>query len=333
MQGQANLTRRLLWTIAALSFAVILSLVLGSRALTLTDVWTALIAPTGTETDVIVLDLRLPRTVLGVAVGACLGVAGATMQTLTRNPLAEPGLFGVSAGSALAVVVGLQLGAASTMFAQVAWALGGALAATALVFAIAARLGARGFSPVTLAVLGVAVSAALASVTSALVLMDADTLDGYRFWAVGALSGRGPEVAWQILPFATAGLMLSMFCARGLDHFLLGDDLAASLGVRMTRLRTAGIVTVALLTGAGVAACGPIAFLGLLAAHAGRALVGTRHVLLLPVCAALGGACLLVADVAGRIIGGTGELQVGVVLGVVGGPLFLLTVAQRRIAL
>ncbi len=290
-------------------------------------------APSGAETDIVVLDLRLPRTVLGIAVGACLGVAGAMMQTLTRNPLAEPGLFGVSAGSALAVVSGIHIGAVSTMFAQTAWALGGALAATALVFGVAARLGASGVSPVTLAVLGVAVNAALASVTSALVLMDADTLDGYRFWAVGALSGRGAGVTWQILPFAAVGLVLAMLCARDLDHFLLGDDVAASLGVRLIRLRTMGILTIALLTGAGVAACGPIAFLGLLAGHAGRALVGTRHLLLLPVCAGLGGACLLAADVVGRIIAGTGELQVGVVLGVVGGPLFLLTVARKRIAL
>ncbi|MFD5224817.1 FecCD family ABC transporter permease [Microbacterium sp. NPDC058342] len=319
--------------VAALSFAVILSLVLGSRTLSLGDVWAALTSPSGTDADIVVLDLRLPRTLLGLVVGGCLGVAGAVMQTLTRNPLAEPGLFGVSAGSSLAVVIGLQVAAASSMTAQVGWALGGALAATALVFGVTARLGASGVSPVTLAVMGVAVSAALAAITSAIVLLDADTLDGYRFWAVGALSGRGSAVAAQVLPFVAAGLALAMLCARDLDHFLLGDDLAISLGVRVTRLRLAGILAIALLTGAAVAACGPIAFIGLLAAHAGRALVGTRHLLLLPVCAALGAAALLLADVVGRLVAGTGELQVGVVLGAVGGPLFLATVARRRIVL
>src|SRR5690554_5787326 len=116
MQGKANLTHRLFGVTAVLILTVILSLVVGSRALSLADVWAALSAPSGAETDIVVLDLRLPRTVLGIAVGACLGVAGAMMQTLTRNPLAEPGLFGVSAGSALAVVFGIHIGAVSTMF-------------------------------------------------------------------------------------------------------------------------------------------------------------------------------------------------------------------------
>ncbi|PRY61454.1 iron complex transport system permease protein [Knoellia remsis] len=333
MQGKPHLTRPLLLGSGLLVLAVLASLAFGAEALSAQQVWHALVAPSGTDADVIVRDLRLPRTELGLLVGASLGVAGALMQTLTRNPLAEPGLFGVSAGAALAVVVGIRLGLAGTVASSVWWALLGAVLATALIFVAASRLGRAGLAPVTLAVLGVAVSAGLAAITSAFVLLDTRTLDGYRFWAVGSLSGRGDGVAGQVLPFLAVGAVLTVLAARDLDHFVLGDDLARGLGVSLTRLRLLGVVAIGVLTAAGVAACGPIAFVGLLTAHAGRVLVGSRHLLLLPLCALLGASALLLADVAGRLVTGNGELQAGVVLGLVGGPLFVALIARRRIAL
>jgi iron complex transport system permease protein len=333
MKGKAYLKRALLVGGALLVLSVLASLALGTEWLTPAQVWHGLSTPTGRESDVIVRDLRVPRTILGVIVGASLGVGGALMQSLTRNPLAEPGLFGVSAGAALAVVIGIQLGLAGTVGLSVWWAIVGAVLASLIVMLAAARLGAAGLSPVTLAVLGVAVSAGLSAVTSAIVLLDASTLDGYRFWAVGSLAGRGEDVALQVLPFIVVGLVLAMANARDLDQFVLGEDMARGLGVRVSRLRVLGVLAVGVLTAAGVAACGPIAFLGLLAAHVGRAYVGSRHLFLLPLCALLGAAALLLADVLGRLVAGHGELQVGVVLGVVGGPLFIAILARRRVVL
>ena len=342
MQGKAYLTgsrRRvsppllLLAALALVALAVGASLVLGAQSVSADAAWRALWSPDGSDAAVIVRDLRLPRTLLGLLVGATLGVAGALMQSVTRNPLAEPGLFGVSAGAAVCVVVALRLGVADSVRATVWWALLGAVVATALVFSLAGRRGADASSPVTIAVFGAAVSAGLAAVTSAIVLLDARTMDGYRFWAVGSLAGRDGQVTALILPFAVVGLLLALASARALDVAVLGDEVASGMGVRVSRLRALAVVAIGLLTAAGVAACGPIAFLGLLVSHAARALVGSRHGWLLPLSGLAGAAVLLAADVVGRLVAGVGELQVGVVLGVVGGPFFVLLVARRRLAL
>jgi len=337
MKSQGYLTRPLaVVSVAALAvlLASVASLALGAQSLSPYAVWHALASPTGVTADVIIRDLRIPRTVLGLVVGGSLGVAGALMQAISRNPLADPGLFGVSAGAALFVVVALRVGLADGITSTIWWALVGAILSTALVFLLAgAARGRSGPSPVTLAVVGMSVSAGLAAVTSAIVLLDARTLDGYRFWAVGSLAGRGPEVAGQILPFAVAGMMLAFASARGLDLVALGDDMASGLGLRVARLRLVGVASIGLLTAAGVAACGPIAFLGLMVGHAARALVGPRHLWLLPLSGLLGAAALLVADVVGRLVAGAGELQAGVVLGLVGGPLFVILVGRRRLAL
>lgn len=336
MEGKAHLTRSsvaLLTVLGALLVAAFASLALGTQPLGLSAVWSALVRPDGSEAAVIVRELRMPRTVLGAVVGAVLGLAGALMQSVTRNPLAEPGLFGVNAGAALCVVIALRSGVADSVGATVWWALLGALTATSVVLLLAARRGAETTSPVTLAVFGAAISAGLAAITSALVLLDERTMDGYRFWAVGSLAGRGSDVTGQILPFALVGLVLAVACARALDVVALGDEVAASMGVRVARLRGRAVLAIGLLTAAGVAACGPIAFLGLLVAHGARALVGSRHGWLLPLSSLLGAATLLAADTAGRLVAGVGELQAGVVLGLIGGPFFVLVVARRRLAL
>jgi iron complex transport system permease protein len=315
--------------VVLLAFAA--SLALGSRWLGLGAVVRALGPSTGTEADVIVRDLRLPRTVVAVLVGLCLGIAGALMQGHTRNALAEPGLFGVSSGAALAVVVGLQTGLATSIGSTVWCALIGALIATFGVQRLASR--GSGATPVGLALTGAAVAAMLSALTSAIVLLDADTLDGYRFWAVGSVAGRGFDVAVQVLPFAVAGLVLAVLNARSLDLLALGDDVAAGLGLSIHRARLVGLVAIGLLTAAGVAACGPIGFLGLLSGHVARRIFGARNAWLIPAAGLIGAATLVLADLAGRLLGGAGEVQAGVVLGLVGAPLFIVVVRRRTVAL
>ena len=288
-------------------------------------------SPSGTDADVIVRNLRLPRTVVAVLIGLCLGIAGALMQGHTRNALAEPGIFGVSSGAALAVVIGLQIGLVESVGSTLWFALIGALVATFGVQRLASR--GTGATPVGLALTGAAVAAMLGALTSAIVLLDADTLDGYRFWAVGSVAGRGLDVAGQVLPFAIVGLVLALINARDLDLLALGDDVAAGLGLSIRRARLVGLLAIGLLTAAGVAACGPIGFLGLLSGHVARRIFGARNIWLIPAAGLTGAAALILADLVGRLVGGAGEVQAGVVLGLVGAPLFVIVVRRRAVAL
>ncbi len=319
----------LLVVVVGLAFGA--SLVLGSRWLGVGAVWHALSENTGADADVIVRSLRLPRTVVALVIGICLGIAGALMQGHTRNALAEPGIFGVSAGAALAVVLGLQVGLVESVGSTVWYALIGALVATFGVQRLASR--GSGASPVGLALTGAAVAAMLGALTSAIVLLDANTLDGYRFWAVGSVAGRGFDVVGQVLPFAVVGLVLAMFNARDLDLLALGDDVAAGLGLSVRRARLVGLLAIGLLTAAGVAACGPIGFLGLLSGHVARRIFGARNAWLIPAAGLTGAAALILADLVGRLVGGAGEVQAGVVLGIVGAPLFVIVVRRRAVAL
>jgi iron complex transport system permease protein len=324
-------TVALLILVAVLVLAFAASLAFGSRWLGPGALWHALTAPNGSEADVIVRNLRFPRTVVAALIGICLGVAGALMQGHTRNALAEPGIFGVSSGAAFAVVLGLQIGVVESVASTVWAALGGALLATFGVQRLASR--GSGASPVGLALTGAAVAAMLGAATSAIVLLDANTLDSYRFWAVGSVAGRGLEVAGQVLPFAVLGLLLALVNARDLDLLALGDDVAAGLGLSIRRARLVGLAAIGLLTAAGVAACGPIGFLGLLAGHVARRMFGARNSWLIPAAGLIGATSLVLADLVGRLVGGAGEVQAGVVLGIVGAPLFVIVVRRRAVAL
>lgn len=324
-------SRRLVLLASLLPVVAVASLAIGANALSPAELAHAAFRADGQEGDVIVRTLRFPRTVLGLLVGAALGAAGVLMQGHTRNALAEPGLLGVSAGAAFSVVVGLRLGLVESLQGTVyAAALGAALASLG-VYTLARR-SVRDGGP-GLVVAGAAVTAFLAALTSAIVLLDAKTLDSYRFWAVGSLAERGTETPLTIAPFAALGLLLAVLNARSLDVLALGDDVATSMGLRVTRARLVGLSAVTLLTAAGVAACGPIAFIGLLAGHLARVLVGTSWTSSV-IAGALAGSVLLVStDVLGRLVGGPGELQVGVVAGLVGAPLLVWVVRRREILL
>ncbi len=314
--------------VLALVAAGVLSLAVGSRSIPFTTVLDVLLHPDGTDVSTIVHGLRLPRTVLCLSVGVCLGVAGALMQGHTRNPLAEPGLLGVSVGAAFAVVVGIYLFGVTSMSGYVWFSLIGAGLASVAVFAIGSTRG--GPDPVSLVLAGTAVSALLISLTQAIVLRDMNVLDEYRFWVVGSASGRDLGVFWQVLPFMLAGLVLAAVNVPGLNLLQLGDDVARSLGVHPTRHKIVGVAAVMLLAGAATAACGPIAFLGLVVPHAARLLCGVDYRWVVPYAALLGGLVLVLCDVLGRVIARPGEVQVGIVMAMVGGPVFVVLVRRSR---
>jgi iron complex transport system permease protein len=315
--------------VAVLVGCCLASIAVGAKAIPLGAVWDAMFHPTGSENDIVVRSLRIPRTVLGVMAGAALGLAGALIQGHTRNPLADPGLLGINAGAALFVVTGIYVFGVTSLFGYVWFAFAGALVAGVVVFVLGS-VGRGGPTPVTLALAGAAVSALLAALTSSVILIDVQTLEAYRFWAVGSLAGRDVAVAGQVQWFLLVGALLGLAGAPALNALALGDDVARSLGHSVLRTRVVGIIAITLLAGAATAACGPIAFVGLVVPHVVRAFTGPDHRWLLPASALAGATLLLVADVIGRVVVRPAELQVGIVLALVGGPFFVWLVRRRK---
>ncbi|MEU4424738.1 iron ABC transporter permease [Actinoplanes sp. NPDC024001] len=309
--------------------AVILSLGLGAQTVHPADVWQALVAPDGSDATAVVRELRWPRTVLGVLCGLALGAAGALMQGHTRNPIADPGLLGVSAGASLGVVVAIAFLGAGSFHGYIWFAFAGALLASVLVFALGSA-GSHGPTPVTLALAGMALSALLASFTSAILISDPETLSVFRFWVVGSLAGRDIDTAGAVAPFILAGLVLAAVNAPALNALGLGEDVARAIGQNVTLARTVGVGAVVLLAGAATAAVGPMVFAGLIVPHLARVLTGPDHRWLIPFSALLGVSLLLVADVAGRLIARPAELQTGIVVAFLGAPFFIWLVRRIR---
>jgi iron complex transport system permease protein len=326
---------RLAFGVVLLGIAVVavgaLSLAAGARAIPLSDVWSALTAfdPNSTNHRIII-DLRLPRTLLGLIVGAALGLSGAIMQGATRNPLADPSIMGVHAGAAMFVVIGITFGiTAITSYVWLAFA--GAALATFVVYAVAS-LGREGATPIKLALAGAAVTAALTSVTSAALLTNVDTLDQFRFWQVGSLAGRSLDVLYGVAPFLAVGIVMALALGRVLDGLSLGEDVARGQGQNVELSRGLAALAWVILAGAGTAAVGPIAFVGLTIPHVARVLTGPGYRWILPYSALLAPILLLSADIVGRIVVSPGELQVGIVTAAIGGPFFIALVRRRKLA-
>ncbi|MET7876346.1 iron chelate uptake ABC transporter family permease subunit [Micromonospora profundi] len=324
---QAARAAGLIAAVALLGVVLVLSIAVGAKSLPLADVWSGLLDRDAAEYAV-VHQMRLPRTLLGLLAGAALGMAGAVMQALTRNPLADPGLLGINAGASAAVATAALLGV-TAIGGYVWFALAGAAVVTALVYAVG---GGRGATPARLALAGAALNATLYSYVSAVMMLDTASLDRLRFWTVGSLASADDATVTRVAPFIVVGLLVALAAARPLNALALGDDAARALGARPALIRVAVIVAVTLLCGAATAACGPIVFVGLLVPHLVRALTGPDLRWLLPYCAVLAPVLLLGADVLGRVLGRPGELQVGMVTAVLGGPLFLWLVTRSRVA-
>lgn len=311
--------------------ACVLSLLVGARGIPPAEVFAALLHPTRTDPDtLVVIGSRLPRTLLGLAAGVALGLAGTVMQGLSRNPLADPGLLGVNAGASLAVVVAIALLGVTSVSGYVWFAFLGAALAAGLVYTVSA-VGREGATPVKLALAGAAVSAALVSLITAVMLTSRVSLDQMRFWQVGSLAGRGLAVLGQVLPTLALGAVLALALGRMLNGLALGDDVARGLGQRVGRARLLSAVAIVLLCGSATAAVGPIAFVGLVVPHAARWVVGTDYRRILAFAAVFAPALLLVCDVIGRVVAPPGELQVGIVMAFVGAPLFIALVRRRKL--
>ncbi|MET9968040.1 iron ABC transporter permease [Streptomyces sp. NPDC006356] len=312
----------------AVAAAVLLSLAVGTRAVPPSAVLDALLHGGGSPDALVVRSLRLPRTEVGLAAGTALGMAGAALQAVTRNPLADPGILGLSQGAAAGVVLAIAFGLANGFGGYVWYAFAGAVLAACLVYGIAAR-GRGGASPVKLALAGTALSAMTAGATTVVLTSNSATLDQFRFWQVGALSGRDAGTVVRMLPFLVVGTALVLACARGLDALALGDETARALGHRVSVVRGVAATGATLLTAAAVAAAGPVAFVGLAVPHLARRLVRGGYTAVLPLSGLLGAALLLGADVVGRVVRAPAEVPAGVMTALVGVPVLVVLVRRK----
>lgn len=320
------------WLLAAVAALVLVSaasLAVGARQLSLGTVVAALTGFDPGNGDHAVVQARVPRTVLGLLAGGALGLAGAAMQGVARNPLADPGILGVNAGAALAVVAGIHLAGVTSLTGYLWLAFAGASAAAVVVYLIAAA-GRGGATPVKLALAGAALSAALFSLMNVILISSQDTLDRFRFWQVGGIAGRDWSVVLAGLPFLVAGAVLVVVAGRALNGLALGDDVARGLGQRVGLTRGVTALGVVLLCGAATALAGPIGFVGLVVPHAVRLLSGPDYRWILPLSLVLGPCLLLLADVAGRVVLLPGEVPAGIMTALVGAPVFVWLVRRSK---
>ncbi|MDV8022902.1 iron chelate uptake ABC transporter family permease subunit [Rhodococcus sp. IEGM 1330] len=315
--------------LGVLAALCLVSISVGTEYIPIGEVWHGLFFADGSTESVIVRELRLPRTVLGLLVGIALGVAGALIQAMTRNPLADPGILGVNAGAAFFVAIAVGVLGVTGIRSYIWFAFAGAVVATIVVYALGS-MGRAGATPIRLTLSGIALGAVLGGVTSGMLLLDPDAFDRMRFWGAGSLAGRGLDIASEVAPFIALGVFLTALIARPLNAIALGDDLAQSLGANVVRTRIIGVVAVTLLAGAATAAAGPIGFVGLMIPHMVRWFVGPdqRWILIYTVFAAPG--LLLLSDVVGRIVIRPGELQVGIVTAFVGAPVLIVLVRRKK---
>lgn len=324
---------RTLWLLAGVGVIlvlVVLSVSFGVRAVTLDDILAALSGQSDTIAQAAVVK-RIPRTVLALLVGAALALAGATMQAVTRNPVADPGILGVSNGASFAVVLGIAFLGLSNPYGQMAFAIVGAAAAAVFVYTVGS-LGRGGATPLKLALAGAATSAAFASLISAVMLPRVDLLQTFQSWQIGGVGGaEWPRIAITA-PVLAVGALICFLSARGMNSLALGDDMAKGLGEHVLRTRMLSALGAVILAGAATAIAGPIGFVGLIVPHMCRMLVGTDHRWLLPFSALAGAALLTASDIVGRVISPSSEeIQVGIITAIIGAPFFIWIVRRQKV--
>ncbi|MEX0426657.1 FecCD family ABC transporter permease [Nocardioides sp. DS6] len=320
----------LLLGLVLLVVAAALSLSIGSHHVPLGRVWRLLLDPDSSYDATVLREMRLPRTVAGIAVGAALGLAGALMQSLTRNPLADPGILGINAGASLFVVAVVAIVGVSGIWFYLWFAFLGAAVAAVGVYLLAGTSGQIA-TPARLALAGIAVSAALAAITQTVILADQEAFNEFRFWVAGSLEGRGWPVLEAVAPFLVVGVVVALAVGPALNALSLGDDAGRALGVRLVRTRALAMLAVTLLCGAATAAVGPIGFVGLAVPMLARALVGHDQRWVALMCLVLGPVWVLLADVLARVVVGSQETQVGIVAALLGAPVFIAVVRRRKV--
>ncbi len=321
----------LVLSVSLLALTLALSLSLGTRTTSLESVVGALFDPIpGNNDHLVIRELRVPRTVIGLVVGAALAIAGTLMQGITRNPLADPGLLGVNAGASLFVVLAISLLGVTSPSGYIWFAFAGASVAAIIVYAIGI-LGREGAAPVTLALAGTALTAGLTSIITLVLITDIDTLSRYRFWSVGSLVNRDLEAVSALMPFVLVGASLAFAIGSTLNVLSLGDDLARGLGQHIGISRAVAAMSIVLLCGSATALAGPLVFVGLVVPHLVRPITGPDYRWVLAYSAVLGPVLLLVADILGRVVSYPGEIEAGLIVALIGAPVLIVIVRRSKV--
>nr|MDT0657326.1 iron chelate uptake ABC transporter family permease subunit [Micromonospora sp. DSM 115978] len=307
---------------------LVLSVMIGSTAISPSAVWDALFHSSDDIDQFAVRDYRLPRTIVGLAIGIALGLSGALIQALTRNPLADAGILGVHAGASFAVTLAVGWLGVRDIQGHMWFAFAGALVVTLMVLALGSTR--QGSSPVVMVLAGVCIGAVLGGAREALQLTDPETFDAMRNWNAGSIAGRPLELVWPILPFFALALALTFVVAGPLNAMALGDDLAVAQGVRLARTRALAIIALTLLAGGATAIAGPIGFVGLMVPHVARWIVGPHQRWIFAYSLLLAPSLLLVSDILGRVVLRPGEIQVGIVTAFVGAPVLIALVRRKK---
>ncbi|KAB7668894.1 FecCD family ABC transporter permease [Bacillus sp. B1-b2] len=319
----------LIFSIILLGISVLASLAFGSRVVGWNEIMDGLFHPEVQSHGANVVRQRIARTVFSLLCGAALGVSGALMQSVTRNPIADPSILGVNTGAALFVVCGISFLNISSVSQYIWLALAGAILTAIFVFGIGS-MGSGGATPLKLVLAGAATSAALSSLVMAIMIPRSNVLDQFRFWQVGSVGSGNWSSISIFVPFLIVGILIALFSAPALNALALGDEVATGLGVRTGTLRLVAAFGGVILCGAATALAGPIGFVGLLATHVIRLLIGPDLRLIIPMSALSGAIILTISDVCGRILGSPGELEVGIVTAFIGAPILILITMKAK---
>ncbi|MNM59175.1 putative siderophore transport system permease protein YfiZ precursor [compost metagenome] len=319
-----------LGSILFLGLCVLASLAWGSKNVGFSEAINALLNSTDLSFSALVVRERIPRTIFGIMAGASLGISGALMQSITRNPIADPSILGVNTGASLFVVIGIAFFNINSANQYIWLALAGA-GITAVIVYFIGSIGNGGTTPIKLALAGAATSAVLTSLVSAIILPRSDAMDKFRFWQVGSIGGANWDSIRLILPFVVVGLIISVAATPALNVLALGDDVATGLGVNIGIIRIICAVAGVILSGATTAIAGPIAFIGLMIPHTIRLIFGSNLNGIVPLSAIGGAALLIISDVIGRVIGSPGEVQVGIITAFIGAPILIMIARKAKV--
>ena len=328
--GKKKFVFSIILCLALLSIMAIFSISLGAKSIAFTKVIDVLLGNAPDSLEAAIILQRIPRTVFGILAGGALGISGALMQSITRNPIADPSILGVNTGASLFVVAGIAFFNITVAYQYIWLAIIGAGVTAVFVYSVAS-MGKDGATPLKLALSGSAVSIVLGSLVSTIMLPNNRVMEAFRFWQVGSIGSATWENIMLIIPFLIVGFIISMFISGYLNNLALGDEAATALGTNVVMTRTIGALSSVLLCGATTALAGPIGFVGLIIPHIIRLIFGSEMSKMLPL-SFLGSAILmLVSDIIGRVISLPGETEVGIVTAVIGAPVFILAIRKGRV--
>lgn len=328
--GNKKFVFSIILCLALLSIMVIFSISLGAKSIAFSKVADVLLGNDPDSLEAAIILQRIPRSLFGILAGGALGISGALMQSITRNPIADPSILGVNTGASLFVVVGIAFFNITVAYQYIWLAIIGAGVTAVFVYSVAS-MGKDGATPLKLALSGSAVSIVLGSLVSTIMLPNNRVMEAFRFWQVGSIGSATWENIMLISPFLIVGFIISMFISGYLNNLALGDEAATALGTNVVMTRTIGALSSVLLCGATTALAGPIGFVGLIIPHIIRLIFGSEMSKMLPL-SFLGSAILmLISDIIGRIISLPGETEVGIVTAVLGAPVFILAIRKGRV--